>query len=139
MNHKLKAIEYFEKGYNCAQVVACAYANELDLNEELIFRLMEGFGGGFAHMGYMCGTLSGLTLVESYRKCKDMDHIPNGKLETYAHIQPLINAFQEKIGSVNCKDILDTGDQMLINGKKKCCRFCVMKACELLDDGVVEN
>lgn len=139
MNHKIQAITNFEKGYNCAQAVACAYADDLGIDEELLFRLTEGFGGGFTHMGYMCGTLSGLTIVESYRKCRDMKHMPNGKLETYAHIQPIIQAFQKEIKAVNCKDILEKGDQTLINGKKKCCRSCVMMACDLLDHPWIEN
>lgn len=139
MDHKKEAIKLFENGYNCAQAVACVYADDLGIDEELLFRLAEGFGGGFAHMGYMCGTLSGLTMVESYRKCLDKKHMPNGKLETYAYIQPFIQAFQKEIGAVNCKDILEKGDSTLINGKKKCCRICVIKACDLLDHSLVEN
>ena len=44
MNHKIQAITNFEKGYNCAQAVACAYADDLGIDEELLFRLTEGFG-----------------------------------------------------------------------------------------------
>ena len=134
MKHKEIAIHNFVHGYNCAQAVACAYAKELGFYEEEIFRLMEGFGGGFAHLGHTCGVISGLTMVESYRICKDMKHMPEGKLHTYEHIQPLIQHFEERIGYVTCKEILSHLDNTLIDGKKKCCRTCVETACAILDE-----
>lgn len=134
MNHKEVAIKRFVEGYNCAQAVACSYAEELGLKEEMIFRLMEGFGGGLAHMGHTCGVISGLTMVESYRVCEDMSHMPDGKLMTYAHLQPKLQQFQDNIGSLNCHEILRTHDQTLIDGKKACCRTCVELACQILDE-----
>lgn len=136
--HQIQAMNKFEKGYNCAQTVACTYADEIGLEEELIFRLTEGFGGGFAHMGHMCGVLSGLTMVESYRMCKDMEHMPEGKFVTYEQIQPLIQRFEAEMGYVNCHDILAHHDQTLIQGKKACCRACVKLACQILDERFVE-
>ena len=43
-----KAAELHRSGYNCAQAVACALSGEVGADEELCFRLMEGFGLGMA-------------------------------------------------------------------------------------------
>lgn len=137
MEHHKNAIDNFEKGYNCAQAVACAYAKELGIEEEMIFRLMEGFGGGFAHTGHMCGVLSGLTMVESYRVCSDMNHMPEGKFNTYDHIQAMLKVFETQMGHVDCHEILAHHDQTLIHGKKACCRSCVKLACQILDEQLI--
>lgn len=41
-----KAVALMQKGYNCAQAVACAFAEEADTDEKTIFRVAEGFGSG---------------------------------------------------------------------------------------------
>lgn len=133
MAKKENAIEKFEQGYNCAQAVACCYADELHMEEEVVYRLLEGFGGGVAHCGHLCGTISAMTLVESYRACQDMKKPGATKEATYDHLRPLLSAFERTIGYVDCKDILANKDETLVNGKKTCCRECVQTACCLLD------
>ena len=41
-----KALENHGKGYNCCQAVACAYADLVGVDENLIFAAGEGFGAG---------------------------------------------------------------------------------------------
>ena len=48
-----KAAQNHQKGYNCAQAVACAFAEEMEIDESIIFKMMEGHGLG---MGCMEGT-----------------------------------------------------------------------------------
>ena len=38
-----KALENHKKGYNCAQAVACAYADLFGVDEKTAFRMTEGF------------------------------------------------------------------------------------------------
>ena len=45
-----KATEDHKKGYNCAQCVLCAYADVLNMEESVLFRVAEGFGGGMGGM-----------------------------------------------------------------------------------------
>ena len=35
-----KALENHKKGYNCAQAVACAFSEQLGMDEKEVFRLM---------------------------------------------------------------------------------------------------
>ena len=46
MTRKEKAIELHDKGFNCAQAVACAFAEETGIPEEILFAACEGFGLG---------------------------------------------------------------------------------------------
>ena len=39
-----KAAQNHQKGYNCAQAVACAFAEEMGIDESIIFKMMEGHG-----------------------------------------------------------------------------------------------
>ena len=39
-----KALENHKKGYNCAQAVACAFSEQLGMDEKEVFRLMEPLG-----------------------------------------------------------------------------------------------
>ena len=45
-----KALENHGKGYNCCQAVACAYADLVEVDENLIFAAGEGFGAGMGGM-----------------------------------------------------------------------------------------
>ena len=41
------------RGYNCAQIVLCSYAEELGIDEETLFRISEGFGAGMGGMMHL--------------------------------------------------------------------------------------
>lgn len=53
---------YHERGYSCAQAVACAFSDVIGLSEEQIAALLSGFGGGF-RTGEICGAISGAITV----------------------------------------------------------------------------
>ena len=46
-----KALELHDKGYNCAQAVACSFCEEFGVDQETMFKISEGFGFG---MGMSC-------------------------------------------------------------------------------------
>ena len=50
-----KAAQNHQKGYNCAQAVACAFAEEMEIDESIIFKMMEGHGLGMGCMEGTCG------------------------------------------------------------------------------------
>ena len=54
-----KALENHGKGYNCCQAVACAYADLVGVDENLIFAAGEGFGAGMGGMQCTFGSLYG--------------------------------------------------------------------------------
>ena len=44
----VKAVENHRKGYNCAQAVACAFADRLGIDEKEIFKTMEATASAWA-------------------------------------------------------------------------------------------
>ena len=110
----------FELGLNCAQAVLLAFKDEMDIDEVALKKLIIGFGGGFARQGYVCGAVSGMTMVLSYLKSNGED-----KLSSYALIKDACDKVKEKIGSIICSELKEG-----VNGKQKysCAEICQIVA-----------
>ena len=52
MNRCEMSVQNHKKGCNCAQAVACVFADKLGYSEDEIFRLTEAFGGGMGGGGF---------------------------------------------------------------------------------------
>jgi C_GCAxxG_C_C family probable redox protein len=63
MNKPEIASDYMKKGYNCAQSIIKAYANEVGINQEDAIRMASALGGGVARNGHICGAVSGAALI----------------------------------------------------------------------------
>lgn len=102
----MNAKEYFYSGYNCAQSVALAFADELGLDKEFIARAVSGFGGGIGRLRETCGAVSGmvfvLNLLYGYSKPNDTDI----KAEYYQRVREVVEEYRKEVGSINCKEIL---------------------------------
>ena len=135
MSRKEDAVNRFKfQHHNCAQAVACAYADKVGIDEETIFRIIEGFGGGIAGSGHVCGALSGLCSVASMSLCPKMDINNPTKKTTYPAINKMVKEFEERQGSCDCRVLLKTKDNTLIDGKKAGCIKCVTDCCDILDE-----
>jgi len=53
-----EAICTFNDQKNCAQSVLGAYAEEYNLDKELLYKLSIAFGGGMGHTNGVCGAVS---------------------------------------------------------------------------------
>lgn len=131
---KEEAIRKYKSGYSCAQAVACAYADVLDMSEVNAYRLSEGFGGGMGHYGHTCGACSAMVMVASYRLCPNMDHIGTSKEITYPVIKRMVTKFKEANGDIDCFSILRNAEKGIEDGKRISCIHCVEEACEQLDE-----
>lgn len=64
------------RGYNCAQVVLCSYADVLSIDEETLFQISEGFGAGMGGMMETCGAddrnVYGTWIEKQFRGSADM-------------------------------------------------------------------
>ena len=58
-----KAAALFQEGYNCAQAVFAAYAEDYGFTREQALRLAASFGGGIGRMRETCGAFSGAAMV----------------------------------------------------------------------------
>ena len=58
-----QAMAFHDKGYNCAQAVACTYCDLVGMDEETMFKATEALGLGMGGMEGTCGALTGACVV----------------------------------------------------------------------------
>lgn len=129
MTKKEKAIELHNKGFNCAQAVACSFAEEAGVPEEVLFSACEGFGLGMGGMEATCGAVSGAVMLAGFKNsCGDPKN-PGTKASTYQLTRALTREFEEKNGSLTCKELkgVETGKML------RSCPDCIMDAVELAE------
>lgn len=102
-----EARTFFLSGYNCSQSVVMAYRDFFpESSFSAILSSSSSFGGGMGRLREVCGTVSGalfvLGTVFGYSNPSD-----NGKKALlYTKIQEFASLFEEKNGSIICRDLL---------------------------------
>ncbi len=121
-----KARALNENGYNCAQAVACAFLDLVDVDEKTLFAILEGFGGGMGGKEATCGAVSGAVTILSLLASKG-PVLSEIKTETYALVAPIVSAFLQQNKSLVCKDLrgLETGVVL------RACDLCIEDAVRL--------
>ena len=123
-----QALAYHKKGYNCAQAVACTFAEELGGDEKEIFRLMEAFGLGMGTMT-TCGALSGMAAVIGMKESDGDLEKPKTKKNSYRVSKELIRRFQEKNGSIICRELKGVDTKKVLRS----CNGCIEDAVVLTE------
>ena len=125
------ATERHRRGYNCAQAVACTYADLFGVDERDAFRATEGFGLGMGGMQGTCGALSGACYLVGLAT-SDGDLVsPGTKKASYALSRQIVGRFEEQNGSVVCRELKGVGTD---HGPLRPCPGCVKDACLLVED-----
>ncbi len=115
-----------EKGYNCAQSVACTFVDLLPIDEPTLFKISEGFGGGIGGHDGICGALSGAVMVASLLSSSgSSDEITKEK--TYQLSKQLYDSFVSIAGSPICTELKgeSTGEPLFP------CEMCIREAVRL--------
>ncbi|MBQ4284330.1 MAG: C_GCAxxG_C_C family protein [Lachnospira sp.] len=130
MNKKEKAIELHDRRFNCCQAVACAFAEEVGMDEATLFRAGEGFGLGMGGMDATCGALSGAVMLAGIKNSDGNVDSPATKAATYALSKEMVKRFKEKTGSTVCRELkgVDTG-KMLCS-----CPDCIRCGVEVVEE-----
>lgn len=137
MNKGELSESYFRSGCNCAQSVALAFCDEMNMKKEDVARLTIGFGGGIGRLREVCGTVSGMAFVIS-AIYGDSD---KGKI--YAMIQTVAKEFEQENGSIVCRELLGLGGgssspvpepRTAQYYKKRLCSELVHTAADILDN-----
>lgn len=123
-----KTQELHNKGYNCAQAVACAYCDLVGVSEDEIFRVTEGYGLGMGCMDGVCGAVSGAAALAGLKNSSGCEN-PTSKKSTYELSGEILKQFREKNGSVICRELkgMDTGKAL------RSCNDCIRDAAELAE------
>ena len=101
-----RAERLFLSGYNCAQSVVAAYAEQLGMTVEQAARLASGFGGGIGRLRETCGAVSGMVLIASALRGYESPTDQEEKKRTYAMVQQLVETFRIKNGAILCRELL---------------------------------
>lgn len=126
-----KAAELHKKGYNCAQCIACTYADLVGVSQEEAFRSMEAFGLGMGGMQGTCGALSGAVYLTGLIHSDGNLDAPASKGATYKVSRQFLERFGEKNGAVACYELKGVGTD---HGMLRACPDCISDTCELVED-----
>ena len=100
------AKEYFMQGYNCAQSVALAFSDIIDMDKTTLLKAISPFGGGMGRLREVCGAVSGMFFVLGCVLGYDDANEREGKIALYKHVQTLAQKFKEENGSIICRDLI---------------------------------
>ena len=147
MNHSDIAVNQFKKGYNCAQSVLYSYAEYLNISRDTALRISCGFGAGMGRTQEVCGAISGGILVLNHLYGRGENEDKQKQELTYLKVKELIQKFEKKYGTVNCKSLLDGCELLTTEGKEtfqsnhlieKCYEY-VEYTVKLLDEIIEED
>ena len=130
MERKELAVKFKHSGYNCAQAVLCAFADDVGMDQKTMFRVGEGLGLGMGCMDGTCGALNAACVLAGITKSTVDRERASSKGATYRFTREMVKRFREKAGATACADLKgrDTGVVMMA------CPDCVKTACELAED-----
>lgn len=119
-------------GYNCAQAVACAYADLVGVDKQVLFAATEGLGLGMGGMEGTCGALSGACVICGLAKSGADLERPTTKKDTYKVSREIVARFSEASGATRCRDLKGVG-----TGEVLCsCPKCIENAARILEEVV---
>lgn len=124
-----KAIEKKNKGYNCAQAVACTYCDMVGIDEETMFKLTEALGVGLGGMEGTCGALVGACVLAGMVNSTGNLENPDSKAGTLKLSRELTKLFKERNTTLVCKELkgIETGKMI------RSCADCVRDAAEFAE------
>lgn len=139
MKRAERAKALFLEGYNCAQAVVLAFAEDAGLDGSVAKAFSRPLGGGMGRLRQTCGAVSGAAVASGVL-------FPElTKPEAYALVQEIARRFAEKNGSFNCGELLrgaglktDTAPNPERRTeeyyKKRPCPELIYDAAEILED-----
>jgi len=134
MNRVEQAVDNHNKGYNCAQAVACAFCDIAEVDEKTLFKMTEGMGLGMGCMEGTCGAVNGAVTILGAKNSTANLTAPDSKADTYKLSKELIQAFLNKNKSIVCKELKGIETKKVLRS----CQGCIEDAAALLE-GVLEK
>lgn len=120
------AVEKHRKGYNCCQAVACAFAEEIGMDESILYKVCEGFGGGMGSGLGVCGAMSGAAVVAGLVNSDgNIEHAGQTKAKSTRAAAQMQMEFVDRAGALACKEIK--------MGKRTSCDECIAIAAEAVE------
>lgn len=123
------------RGYNCAQIVLCSYAEELGIDEETLFRISEGFGAGMGGMMQTCGAVTAMFMALGLANSSGDLQACDTKPQTMKKVRELAAKFEKKNGSIVCRELkgIDSGKVL------RSCDGCIEDGIRILGEYLSNN
>ena len=123
------------RGYNCAQIVLCSYAEELGIDEETLFRISEGFGAGMGGMMQTCGAVTAMFMALGLANSSGDLQACDTKPQTMKKVLELAAEFEKKNGSIVCRELkgIDTGKVL------RSCDCCIEDGIRILGEYLLDD
>lgn len=123
------------RGYNCAQIVLCSYAEELGIDEETLFRISEGFGAGMGGMMQTCGAVTAMFMALGLANSSGDLQACDTKPQTMKKVRELAAEFEKKNGSIVCLELkgIDTGKVL------RSCDGCIEDGIRILGEYLLDD
>ncbi len=106
MDARERAVGYFKQGYNCAQATAAAFADDLGLDEEIVLKMMAGFGAGMGGLRETCGAVSAMVFAAGAFTGRYQPTDKAAKKALYDKVKQMTHEFVERHGTTNCRELL---------------------------------
>ena len=115
-----KAKELFLQGYNCAQAVVGAFAEDFNVDKDTLIMLASPFGGGMGRMREICGAFSGMLTVAGLKYGYADPKAHEEKTELYKFVQTLAAEFKAANGkdTLLCRELLNTAADTYVPEKR---------------------
>lgn len=124
-----ETIEKHDKGYNCAQAVACTYCDLVGVDEETMFKMTEALGLGMGGMEGTCGAVTGACVLAGMKRSTGNMEKPDSKAESYKLSRRIVREFADRNQSVVCRELkgVETGKVL------RSCQDCIQDAARLAE------
>jgi len=92
------------KNCNCSQAILATYGDHLGIDNDTCLKIASAFGGGLAGTGYICGALTGASMVLGLKYWNTKGEDP---LKINKATQKLFNEFSSLNGSIICRELIN--------------------------------
>ena len=112
------------EGYNCCQAVVCAFADDIGMDEALLYRMSEGFGAGMGTGQGVCGAISGAAILAGLVNSDgDTEMAGQTKAETTRLAGKMQKKFTERAKRLICREIKTGNDGKAFTSCPDCIRI----------------
>ena len=148
MTRREAAMANFLSGYNCSQSIILAFKDMLPVDEKQLSMLASSFGCGMGRLREVCGSVSGMFMIVGLLYGYDGPETGQVKADHYARIQELAKRFEERHGSIVCREMLGLSVRHDVPVpeartkeyyKKRPCAEIIGDAAEILEQYIKEN
>ena len=106
INDKINiALDRFEEGWTCSQVVLCSFNEDYSLDTNIAKAISCGFAGGM-RCGETCGVIPAAIMIIGLWSLQQEEDIVKQKKLCFDTVSKFMHDFEKMQGKVKCRDIL---------------------------------